>query len=114
MNKKFSINFIKNSLLEDNNSKKNITIDDENILKAKYNKIQQNRKYKPKQKLNFDYNDELRVFFTMIEFGQNKSISFQRQLIELLKKKNLIDNSKIKESSKILDLQYLIVKKIIN
>ena len=70
------------------------------ILKAKYNKIQQNRKYKPKQKLNFDYNDELRVFFTMIEFGQNKSISFQRQLIELLKKKNLIDNSKIKESSK--------------
>ena len=100
MNKKFSINFIKNSLLEDNNSKKNITIDDENILKAKYNKIQQNRKYKPKQKLNFDYNDELRVFFTMIEFGQNKSISFQRQLIELLKKKNLIDNSKIKESSK--------------
>ena len=100
MNKKFSINFIKNSLLEDNNSKKNITIDDENILKAKYNKIQQNRKYKPKEKLNFDYNDELRVFFTMIEFGQNKSISFQRQLIELLKKKNLIDNSKIKESSK--------------
>ena len=100
MNKKFSINFIKNSLLEDNNSKKNITIDDENILKAKYNKIQQNRKYKPKQKLNFDYNDELRVFFTMIEFGQNKSLSFQRQLIELLKKKNLIDNSKIKESSK--------------
>ena len=100
MNKKFSINFLKNSLLEDNNSKKKITIDDENILKAKYNKIQQNRKYKPKQKLNFDYNDELRVFFTMIEFGQNKSISFQRQLIELLKKKNLIDNSKIKESSK--------------
>ena len=100
MNKKFSINFLKNSLLEDNKSKsKNIT-DDENILKAKYNKIQQNRKYKPKQKLNFDYNDELRVFFTMIEFGQNKSISFQRQLIELLKKKNLIDNSKIKESSK--------------
>ena len=84
MNKKFSINFLKNSLLEDNKSKsKNIT-DDENILKAKYNKIQQNRKYKPKQKLNFDYNDELRVFFTMIEFGQNKSISFQRQLIELL------------------------------
>ena len=74
MNKKFSINFIKNSLLEDNNSKKNITIDDENILKAKYNKIQQNRK--------------------------NKSISFQRKLIELTKKKNLIDNSKIKESSK--------------
>ena len=100
MNKKFSINFIKNSLLEDNNSKKNITIDDENILKAKYNKIQQNRKYKPKQKLNFDYNDELRVFFTMIEFGQNKSISFQRQLIELLKKKNIIDNSKIKETTK--------------
>ncbi len=100
MNKKFSINFLKNSLLEDYKSKsKNIT-DDENILKAKYNKIQQNRKYKPKQKLNFDYNDELRVFFTMIEFGQNKSISFQRQLIELLKKKNLIDNSKIKESSK--------------
>ena len=101
MNKKFSINFLKNSLLEDENIKsKNITIDDENILKAKYNKIQQNRKYKPKQKLNFDYNDELRVFFTMIEFGQNKNISFQRQLIELLRKKNLIDNSKIKDSSK--------------
>ena len=33
MNKKFSINFLKNSLLEDNKSKsKNIT-DDENILK---------------------------------------------------------------------------------
>ena len=101
MNKKFSINFLKNSLLENENIKsKNTTIDDENILKAKYNKIQQNRKYKPKQKLNFDYNDELRVFFTMIEFGQNKNISFQRQLIELLRKKNLIDNSKIKDSSK--------------
>jgi len=101
MNKKFSINFLKNSLLEDENIKiKNLAIDDENILKAKYNKIQQNRKYKPKQKLNFDYNDELRVFFTMIEFGQNKNISFQRQLIELLRKKNLIDNSKIKDSSK--------------
>ena len=99
MNKKFSINFLKNSLNEEEENRK-INIDDENILKAKYNKIQQNRKYKPKQKLNFDYNDELRVFFTMIEFGQNKNISFQRQLIELLKKKNLIDNKKIKDSSK--------------
>ena len=35
----------------------------------------------------------------MIEYGMNKDIAFQRQLIELLRKKNLIGDSKEKKNS---------------
>ena len=96
MNKKFSVNFIESKMKEKQNL---IVIDNEEILKGKYNLLKQNRKYKQKNKLNFDYNDELRVFFSMIEYGMNKDITFQRQLIELLRKKNLIGDSKEKKNS---------------
>ena len=96
MNKKFSVNFIESKMKDKQNL---IVIDNEEILKGKYNLLKQNRKYKQKNKLNFDYNDELRVFFSMIEYGMNKDITFQRQLIELLRKKNLIGDSKEKKNS---------------
>ena len=96
MNKKFSVNFIESKMKDKENL---IVIDNEEILKGKYNLLKQNRKYKQKNKLNFDYNDELRVFFSMIEYGMNKDITFQRQLIELLRKKNLIGDSKEKKNS---------------
>ena len=72
------------------------------MLKTKYEKLKENRKYKPKNKLTNiapNYNDELRVFFSMLEFGV-KDIAFQRQFIELLKKRKIIEdkNSKNEKS----------------
>ena len=98
MNKKFSINSIESKL---NNKNSDIKIDNNEILNAKYSLLKQNRKYKPKNKLAFEYNDELRVFFSMIEYGMNKDIAFQRQLIELLKKKNLITDNNEKKNPNI-------------
>ena len=86
MNKKFSINYIEPKIEKPKPIQKN----DDIILSAVYNELKPNRQFRPKAKLAFDYNDELRVFFGMIEFGLNKEIAFQKQLIELLKKKNLI------------------------
>ena len=98
MNKKFSINSIESKL---NNKNSDIKIDNNEILNAKYSLLKQNRKYKPKNKLAFEYNDELRVFFSMIEYGMNKDIAFQRQLIELLKKKNIISDNNEKKNPNI-------------
>lgn len=95
LNKKFSVNFLENKMaLSEPNEKKKLHLFNESdeMLSAKYNLLQQNRKYKPKSKLNFGYNDELRVFFGMIEFGLNREISFQRQLIDLLKKKKIVED----------------------
>ena len=86
MNKKFSINYIEPKIEKPKPIQKN----DDIILSAVYNELKPNRQFRPKAKLAFDYNDELRVFFGMIEFGLNKEIAFQKQLIELLKNKNLI------------------------
>ena len=64
------------------------------MLNTKYNILKENRKYKPKNKLTNmapNYNDELRVFFSMIEFGV-KDIAFQRQFIELLKKRKIVED----------------------
>ena len=98
MNKKFSINYIEPKIEKPNPVQKN----DDIILSAVYNELKPNRQFRPKAKLAFDYNDELRVFFGMIEFGLNKEIAFQKQLIELLKKKNLIakDTGDTKGTSK--------------
>ena len=86
MNKRFSVNYIEPRIEKPKPIQKN----DDIILSAVYNELKPNRQFRPKAKLAFDYNDELRVFFGMIEFGLNKEIAFQKQLIELLKKKNLI------------------------
>ena len=98
MNKKFSINYIEPKIEKPKPVQKN----DDIILSAVYNELKPNRQFRPKAKLAFDYNDELRVFFGMIEFGLNKEIAFQKQLIELLKKKNLIakDTGDAKGTSK--------------
>ena len=98
MNKKFSINYIEPKIEKPKPVQKN----DDIILSAVYNELKPNRQFRPKAKLAFDYNDELRVFFGMIEFGLNKEIAFQKQLIELLKKKNLIakDTGDTKGTSK--------------
>ena len=98
INKKLSINSIESKLNEKNSD---IKINNEEILNAKYSFLKQNRKYKPKNNLAFEYNDELRVFFSMIEYGMNKDIAFQRQLIELLKKKNLITDNNEKKNPNI-------------
>lgn len=47
-------------------------------------------------KANLKYNDELRVYLTLLEYGLNKDLSFQKTLIELLRKNNMIktDNTK--------------------
>jgi hypothetical protein len=60
--------------------------------KAKYNYINRGRVFRPVTKHNFDYNDPLKIYFTLIEYGMNKDLSFQRTLIDLLKKKNLIED----------------------
>ena len=86
MNKRFCVNYIEPRIEKPKPIQKN----DDIILSAVYNELKPNRQFRPKAKLAFDYNDELRVFFGMIEFGLNKEIAFQKQLIELLKKKNLI------------------------
>ncbi|MCQ2820822.1 MAG: hypothetical protein MJ252_26480 [archaeon] len=85
--RKFSMKYIndKMSLQKDETNK-----NDDTIIKADLEKLRTGRKFKPKNKLNFEYNEELRVFFDMIEFGLNKEISFQKQLIDLLRKKKLI------------------------
>lgn len=60
--------------------------------KAKYNYINRGRVFRPVTKQNFEYNDPLKIYFTLIEYGMNKDLSFQRTLIDLLKKKNLIED----------------------
>jgi hypothetical protein len=67
------------------------------LAETKYNYISTGRQFRPTNKSNFDYNDPLRVYFTLIEHGMNKDLSFQRTLIDLLKKKNLISSEKEKE-----------------
>lgn len=61
------------------------------LSEVKYNYISTGRLYRPTNKQNFEYNDPLRVYFTLIEHGMNKDVTFQRALIDLLRKKNLIE-----------------------
>ena len=94
LNKKISVNFYNKEYIEIDKDKLKLSNDTNEMLKAKYEKLKENRKYKPKNKLTNlapNYNDELRVFFSMLEFGV-KDIAFQRQFIELLKKRKIIED----------------------
>jgi len=91
LNKKISVNFYDKEYIEPNEAILKLSNDTDEMLSAKYNTLKENRKYKPKSKLNFNYNDELRVYFGMIEYGV-KDIAFQRQFIELLKKKKIVED----------------------
>ena len=91
LNKKISVNFYDKEYIEPNEDQLKLSNDTDEMLSAKYNSLKENRKYKPKNKLNFNYNDELRVYFDCIEFGE-KDIAFQRQFIELLKKKKIVED----------------------
>ena len=91
LNKKISVNFYDKEYTEPNEDQLKLSNDTDEMLSAKYNSLKENRKYKPKNKLNFNYNDELRVYFDCIEFGE-KDIAFQRQFIELLKKKKIVED----------------------
>ena len=63
------------------------------VDKSNYNYINKGRLFRPVAKQNFEYNDPLKIYFTLIEYGMNKDVSFQRTLLDLLKKKNLIEIS---------------------
>ena len=91
LNKKISVNFYDKEYIEPDEEILKLSNDTDEMLSAKYNTLKENRKYKPKSKLNFGYNDELRVYFGMIEYGV-KDIAFQRQFIELLKKKKIVED----------------------
>ena len=94
LNKKISVNFYNKEYINLDKNKLKLSNDTDEMLKTKYNILKENRKYKPKNKLTNlapNYNDELRVFFSMIEFGV-KDIAFQRQFIELLKKRKIIED----------------------
>jgi hypothetical protein len=91
LNKKISVNFYDKEYIEPDEAILKLSNDTDEMLSAKYNTLKENRKYKPKSKLNFSYNDELRVYFGMIEYGV-KDIAFQRQFIELLKKKKIVED----------------------
>ena len=94
LNKKISVNFYNKEYINIDKNKLKLSNETDEMLKTKYNILKENRKYKPKNKLTNlapNYNDELRVFFSMIEFGV-KDIAFQRQFIELLKKRKIIED----------------------
>ena len=100
LNKKISVNFYNKEYKEIDKDKLKLSNDTNEMLKAKYEKLKENRKYKPKNKLTNiapNYNDELRVFFSMLEFGV-KDIAFQRQFIELLKKRKIIEDKNSKNA----------------
>ena len=91
LNKKISVNFYDKEYIEPNEAILKLSNDTDEMLSAKYNTLKENRKYKPKKNLEYSYNDELRVYFDCIEFGE-KDIAFQRQFIEILKKKKIVED----------------------
>ena len=94
LNKKISVNLYNKEYIGIDKNKLKLSNDTDEMLNTKYNILKENRKYKPKNKLTNlapNYNDELRVFFSMIEFGV-KDIAFQRQFIELLKRRKIVED----------------------
>ena len=94
LNKKISVNLYNKEYIGVDKNKLKLSNDTDEMLNTKYNILKENRKYKPKNKLTNlapNYNDELRVFFSMIEFGA-KDIAFQRQFIELLKRRKIVED----------------------
>jgi hypothetical protein len=76
----------------------NICMSESNSF-AKYNYINTGRLFRPMKSSSAEYNDPLRVYFTLIEYGMNKDLSFQKTLIDLLKKRNLIEDGKKSSTS---------------
>jgi hypothetical protein len=63
------------------------------INKTKYNLLSSGRQLRAiSTKNSLMYNEELRIYFTLIEYGLKKDLKFQKDLIDLLKKKNLIQS----------------------
>ncbi len=67
----------------------------EQTINAKYNIVNKGRIFKPLHNYDFQSNDPLRIYFNLIEYGMNKDITFQKNLIDLLKKKGLVDDSSL-------------------
>jgi hypothetical protein len=63
-------------------------------LHTKYNYINTGRQFRRAQDTSLEYNDPLRVYYTLVEYGMNKDLSFQRTMIDLLKKKNIIEGER--------------------
>jgi hypothetical protein len=89
-------NNIQNTNIADKKSQQEIS---KAVDKAKYNYINKGRIFRPVNKQNFEYNDPLKIYFTLIEYGMNKDLSFQRTLIDLLNKKNLIEGGEKEKDS---------------
>ncbi len=92
INKNISKNYFDNKFLKrrENNF-------DKKYIDSKYNYIHTGRVYRQTKKTNLPINDPIRVYFTLVEYGMNKDLSFQRTLIDLLKKKNLIEEKEKQE-----------------
>ncbi len=86
--------------------------DNKNIYlsESKYNYIATGRQFRPTNKSSFEYNDPLRVYFTLIEHGMNKDLSFQRALVDLLKKKNLISDKEARRETVTSIAQSAVIK----
>ena len=91
INKNISKNYFDNKFV-----KKNDYVD-KKYIDSKYNYIHTGRVYRQTKKSNLAINDPIRVYFTLVEYGMNKDLSFQRTLIDLLKKKNLIEEKEKQE-----------------
>lgn len=76
------------------NKTKDLINKQEKALKAKYSYFNKGRMFRPSNTYNFDCNDPLRIYFNLIEYGMNKDITFQKNLVDLLKKKGLVDDTK--------------------
>lgn len=61
------------------------------VNKVKYEILSEGRQLRALGiKSNLQYNEELRVYFTLMEYGIKKDLNFQKSLLDLLKKKNMI------------------------
>ena len=63
----------------------------EAINNTKYELISEGRQMRINKKIsNLSYTEELKIYLTLCEFDMNKDLKFQKELLELLKTKNLI------------------------
>lgn len=78
---------------------KEFILKQENYLEKKFSIFKKERIFRPTTNYSFEYNDPLRIYFDLIEYGMNKDITFQKNLVDLLKKKKLIDDANKDSSS---------------
>jgi hypothetical protein len=89
----FKVNF---GIRKENLNKKT---SDDMYTHTKYNYINTGRLFRQaQQNADIAYNDPLRVYYTLVEYGMNKDLSFQRTMIDLLKKKGVLEESIKSES----------------